>query len=130
MAVLAGGWFKTGDLASVSGDGLIRIVGRKRDRILRGGFSVFPQEVEVILNSHPAVTEAAVVGIPSLDLGEEVTAFVTLKPKIEIAAEDLIDYCKDRLAHFKYPRRISILDELPKGATGKVLKAELVKRHL
>jgi len=124
-----GGWFKTGDLASLSRDGLIRIVGRKRERILRGGFSVFPQEVEAVLLSHPAVAEAAVVGVPSPDLLEEVAAFVALKPLAEATAEELIAYCKERLAHFKFPRQVKIVDEIPKGPTGKILKAELITEH-
>ncbi len=130
QAVSTDGWFKTGDLAYVSQDGFIRIVGRKRERILRGGFSVFPQEVEAVLLSHPAVAEAAVIGVPSHDLGEEVNAFVTLKPTAETTAEELIDHCKEHLAHYKFPRRVTILDELPKGSMGKILKAELIKRHL
>jgi long-chain acyl-CoA synthetase len=128
-AVLVDGWFKTGDLVSISSDGFVRIAGRKRERILRGGFSVFPREVEAVLLSHPAVAEAAVVGKPSVDLGEEVSAFVTLKPTAETTPEELISHCKERLAHFKFPRRVSILDELPKGPMGKVLKAELIKRQ-
>jgi long-chain acyl-CoA synthetase len=127
-AVLVDGWFKTGDLVSISSDGFVRIAGRKRERI-RGGFSVFPREVEAVLLSHPAVAEAAVVGTPSVDLGEEVSAFVTLKPTAETTPEELISHCKERLAHFKFPRRVSILDELPKGPMGKVLKAELIKRQ-
>lgn len=86
-AVLSDGWFKTDDLACVSKEGFIRIVGRKRERILRGGFSVFPQEIETVLLSHPAVAEAAVIGVPSLDLGEEVNAFVTLKPTEETTVD-------------------------------------------
>ena len=130
QAVFADGWFRTGDLASVSREGFVRIVGRKRERILRGGFSVFPQEVEAVLLSHPAVAEAAVIGVPSHDLGEEVNAFVTLKPTAETTVEELIGHCKEHLAHYKFPRRVTILDELPKGSMGKILKAELIKRHL
>lgn len=125
QTVLADGWFKTGDLATVSPEGFVRIVGRKRERILRGGYSIFPQEVEAVLLSHPAVAEAAVVGVPSPDLGEEVAAFVTLKPKARITAEELLEHCKARLARFKYPRQVKILKELPKGPTGKILKSEL-----
>ena len=126
-AVLEDGWFKSGDLATVSPDGYVRIVGRKRERILRGGYSVFPQEVEAVLLSHPAVAEAAVVGVPSRDLGEEVAAFVTLKPLARVTQEELIEYCEERLAYFKYPRQVKIVEELPKGATGKILKSELPK---
>ena len=125
--VLEDGWFKTGDLATVSAEGYVRIVGRKRERILRGGYSIFPQEVEAILLSHPAIAEAAVVGLPSPDLGEEVAAFVTIKPAACVTRQELFDHCKDRLAAYKYPRHIKILKELPKGPTGKVLKSELAK---
>ncbi len=130
QAVLANGWFKTGDLASVSQEGFVRIAGRKRERILRGGFSVFPQEVEAVLLSHPAVAEAAVVAVPSDDLGEDVTAFVTLKPMAQTTVEELIGHCKEQLAHYKFPRRVTILDQLPKGPMGKILKVELIKRQL
>jgi long-chain acyl-CoA synthetase len=125
-AVLTDGWFKTGDLASVSPEGFVQIMGRKRERILRGGYSVFPQEVERVLLSHPAIAEAAVVGVPSADLNEEVAAFVTLKPGAAAGADELSRYCQEHLSHFKFPRHIVILDELPKGAAGKVIKAELL----
>jgi long-chain acyl-CoA synthetase len=125
--VIADGWFKTGDLATVSPDGYVEIVGRKRERILRGGYSVFPQEIEAVLVSHPAVAEAAVVAVPDADLGEEVAAFVSLKRLQECASEELLDYCKEHLARYKYPRRIHILPELPKGPTGKILKSALVE---
>jgi long-chain acyl-CoA synthetase len=114
-------------LAAVSQEGFVRIVGRKRERILRGGFSVFPQEVEAVLLSHPAVAEAAVVGVPSPDLYEEVAAYVTLKPLAEATAEELISHCKEHLAHYKFPRRVTILEEFPKSAMGKILKAELAR---
>jgi len=123
--VLADGWFHTGDLARVSTDGLVTIVGRKRERILRGGYSVFPSEVEAVLLTHPAVAEAAVVGVPHGELGEDVAAFVTLRAGVQAAPEELIAHCKDRLAPFKYPRRLTVLDALPKAATGKVLKQRL-----
>jgi long-chain acyl-CoA synthetase len=123
--VIANGWFKTGDLATVSSDGYVQIVGRKRERILRGGYSVFPQEVEAVLVSHPAVAEAAVIGVADADLGEEVAAFVSLKRTERLSSEELHDYCKEHLARYKYPRRIHILVELPKGPTGKILKSAL-----
>ena len=126
-AVIADGWFKTGDLATVSADGYVQIVGRKRERILRGGYSVFPQEVEAVLLSHPAVAEAAVVAVPDADLGEEVAAFVSLKRMEKLTSEELLGYCREHLARYKYPRRIYILAELPKGPTGKILKSVLVE---
>ncbi len=123
--VIADGWFKTGDLVTVSTQGYVEIVGRLRERILRGGYSVFPQEVEAVLLSHPAVAEAAVVGVPNADLGEEVAAFVSLKRAHDLTSEDLLGYCRDHLARYKYPRQVHILAELPKGPTGKILKSAL-----
>jgi long-chain acyl-CoA synthetase len=126
-AVIEHGWFKTGDLARITPDGFVCIVGRKRELILRGGYTVFPAEVEATLLTHPAVAEAAVVGVPHAELGEEVIAFATLRAGTIAPAEQLVAHCKERLAAYKYPRRIVIVDQLPKGATGKVLKARLVE---
>jgi long-chain acyl-CoA synthetase len=126
--VLVDGWFRTGDLATVSADGLVTIVGRKRERILRGGYSVFPPEVEAVLLTHPAVAEAAVLGMPHPELGEDVAAFVALRPHQVATADELIAHCRDRLAPFKYPRRLIMLDALPKSPTGKVLKSKLTSR--
>jgi long-chain acyl-CoA synthetase len=124
-AVLRDGWFRTGDLALVSPDGFVSVVGRKKDLILRGGYSVVPGEVEAALLAHPAVAEAAVVGTPHAELGEEIAAFVTLRPGTGAGAEELAAFCRERLAAFKYPRRVSIVAELPKSATGKILKWRL-----
>jgi long-chain acyl-CoA synthetase len=124
-AVMEDGWFKTGDLAALSPKGFVRIAGRKKDLILRGGYSVVPGEVEAALLAHPAVAEAAVVGVRHPELGEEVAAFVTLRPGAAVAPDDLIAHCRGRLAAFKYPRRVSIVTELPKSPTGKILKARL-----
>jgi long-chain acyl-CoA synthetase len=124
-AVLADGWFRTGDLATVSADGFVTIAGRKKELILRGGYSVVPGEVEAALLTHPDVTEAAVVGVPHADLGEEVAAFVTLRPGAEAEPAALIAHCRERLAGYKYPRRVTVLAALPKSATGKVLKGQL-----
>jgi long-chain acyl-CoA synthetase len=121
------GWFHTGDLASVTVDGWVRITGRKRERILRGGYSVFPPEVESVLLGHPEVAEAAVVGLPHPELGEEIAAFVALRPGARTNADELAAYCRDRLAAFKYPRRVTLVAALPRSATGKVLKAELTR---
>jgi long-chain acyl-CoA synthetase len=124
-AVLDDGWFKTGDLVSIALDGFVRIAGRKRDLILRGGYSVFPAEVEAALLTHPAVAEAAVIGVAHAELGEDVTAFATLHAGSSATPEQLIAHCKERLAAYKYPRRIVIVDQLPKGPTGKILKSRL-----
>jgi long-chain acyl-CoA synthetase len=124
-AVLADGWFRTGDIARLTSEGYVTIVGRKRERIKRGGYSVFPAEVEAVLVAHPAVAEAAVVGIPDEGLGEEIGAWVALKPGASADAEELTAWCRARLAAFKYPRRVSFVASLPRSATGKVLKARL-----
>ena len=125
--VLVEGWFRTGDLATVSTQGLVTIVGRKRERILRGGYSVFPPEVEAVLLTHPAVAEAAVLGMPHPELGEDVAAFVAFRPGATANADELIAHCRDRLAAFKYPRRVTVLDALPRAATGKILKSGLMR---
>ncbi|HKQ63843.1 MAG TPA: AMP-binding protein [Methylomirabilota bacterium] len=123
--VLVDGWFRTGDLATVNAEGLVTIVGRKRERILRGGYSVFPPEVEAVLLTHPAVAEAAVLAVPHPELGEEVAAFVALRPDGRATPDELVAHCRERLAAFKYPRRLVVLDSLPKSPTGKVLKGKL-----
>jgi long-chain acyl-CoA synthetase len=127
-ATLVEGWFKTGDLARVSPEGFVSIVGRKKDMILRGGYSVSPPEVEAALLAHPSVTEAAVVGIPHPSLGEEIAAFVALRRGDRVSPDDLAAWCKTRVAGFKCPRVITILASLPRGATGKVLKGDLRAR--
>ncbi len=124
-AVLADGWFHTGDLATISADGFVTIAGRKKELILRGGYSVVPGEVEAALLTHPAVAEAAVVGVPHADLGEEVAAFVTLRAGAAAEPEALIAHCRERLTGYKYPRRVTVVATLPKSATGKVLKGQL-----
>jgi long-chain acyl-CoA synthetase len=124
-AVLADGWFRTGDLATVSAEGFVTIAGRKKELILRGGYSVVPGEVEAALLAHPDVAEAAVIGMPHPDLGEDVAAFVTLQPGATVDPAALIDHCRERLAAYKYPRRVTVLATLPKSATGKVLKGLL-----
>jgi long-chain acyl-CoA synthetase len=121
----AGGWLHTGDLGYVDDDGFVFIVDRKKELIIRGGYNVYPREVEEVLYSHPAIAEAAVVGIPDQQLGEEVKAFVALKPGQELMESQLIAYCKERIAAYKYPRAVEFRDELPKSATGKVLKRQL-----
>jgi long-chain acyl-CoA synthetase len=124
-AVLSDGWFRTGDLARVTADGYVTIVGRKRERIKRGGYSIFPTEVETVLLTHPAVAEAAVIGVPDAALGEEIAAFVALKPGLAASADDLIAWCRERLAAFKYPRKVTLVTALPRSATGKILKSRL-----
>ncbi|AKF05703.1 long-chain-fatty-acid--CoA ligase [Sandaracinus amylolyticus] len=120
------GWFHSGDVATRDADGYYFIVDRKKDMIIRGGFNVYPREIEEVLYAHPAVAEAAVIGIPHASHGEEVKAVIAKKPGHEaVGAEDIIAYCKERLAAYKYPRVVEFRDALPKGPTGKILKREL-----
>ncbi len=123
----AGGWFHTGDLGYIDEDGFLFIVGRKKELIIRGGYNIYPAEIEDVLHGHPAIAEAAVVGVPDDRLGEEVKAFVTLKAGKSVTGPELIAFCKERLAAYKYPRLVEFRDELPKNATGKVLKDELAR---
>ena len=120
-----GGWFHTGDLGYADEDGYLYIVDRKKDLIIRGGFNVYPREVEEVLYTHPAVAEAAVIGKPDERVGEEVVACLALKPGAEATAEDVIAFCREQLAPYKCPREVRFLDRLPVGPTGKILKTEL-----
>jgi long-chain acyl-CoA synthetase len=120
------GWFHTGDLARVDSGGYFYIVDRKKDLIIRGGYNVYPREIEEVLYEHPAVAEAAVIGLPHPALGEEVGAAVVLKPGAAISAGELRDYVKGQVAAYKYPRHVWIADALPKGTTGKIQKRDIV----
>ena len=122
---LKGGWFHTGDIGIIDADGYLSIVDRKKDIILRGGMNVYPREIEELLMTHPSVSLAAVIGVPDERLGEEVKAFIVLKPGAALATEELIAWSKDQLAAYKYPRTVEIRDSLPVGPTGKVLKRAL-----
>ena len=122
---LKGGWFHTGDIGIVDADGYLSIVDRKKDMILRGGMNVYPREIEELLMTHPSVSLAAVIGVPDERLGEEVKAFVVLKPGAALTTEELIAWSREQLAAYKYPRTVEIRESLPMGATGKVLKRAL-----
>ncbi len=122
---LRDGWLYTGDMARVDEHGYFFIVDRKKDMIIRNGFNVYPRELEEVLYEHPAVREAAVIGIPHDEYGEEVAAAVSLKDGASVSTEELRDFVKEQVAAYKYPRTIWIVDELPKGPTGKILKREI-----
>lgn len=124
-AMDAEGWFSSGDIGKVDEDGYYYIVDRKKVLIIRGGFNVYPREVEEVLYAHPDVAEAIVIGMPHESLGEEVGAAVTLKPGHHVSAEELRDFVKTQVAAYKYPRRIWFVDDLPKGPTGKLLRREV-----
>ncbi len=122
---LRNGWFHTGDIGVRDSAGSYTIVDRKKDMIIRGGFNVYPREIEEVLYAHPAVLEAAVVGVPHESHGEEVKAILALRPGHKLSAAEVIAFCKERLAAYKYPRHVEFRDALPKGPTGKILKREL-----
>jgi long-chain acyl-CoA synthetase len=124
-AISDDGWFATGDMAIVDEDGFFFIVDRKKDLIIRGGYNVYPREIEEVLYEHPAVREVAVVGFPHPELGEEVGAAVALKDGAEATEDELREHAKEQVAAYKYPRRVWFVDELPKGPTGKILKREI-----
>ncbi|MCF3128796.1 long-chain-fatty-acid--CoA ligase [Streptomyces olivochromogenes] len=127
--VMRNGWFRTGDLARRDADGWLYIVDRAKDMIIRGGFNVYPREIEELLHTHPAVGTAAVIGVPHESHGEEVKACVTLAPGAALTPGELVDWCKERLGGHKYPRLVEFFDVLPMNATGKILKRELRDAH-
>ncbi|HEX8689733.1 MAG TPA: long-chain fatty acid--CoA ligase [Solirubrobacterales bacterium] len=122
---MRGGWFHSGDMARTDEDGYFYIVDRKKDLIIRGGYNVYPREVEEVLYEHPKIREAAVVGVPHDEWGEEIGAAVVLHEGEELGPEEVSAYVKDRIAAYKYPRIVWFLDDLPKGPTGKILKREI-----
>ncbi|HYU87040.1 MAG TPA: AMP-binding protein, partial [Kribbellaceae bacterium] len=119
------GWFSTGDMAKTDEDGYFYIVDRKKELLIRGGYNVYPREVEEVLYEHPAVAEAAVVGIPHPSLGDEIGAAVALKAGAAATPEEIRDFVKERIAAYKYPRHVWLVDTLPKGPTGKILRREV-----
>lgn len=123
--VMRDGWFRTGDLARRDSDGWFYIVDRAKDMIIRGGFNVYPREIEEVLLTHPAVSMVAVIGLPDERHGEEIKACVVLTPGATLSEEELILWCKERMAGYKYPRLAEFFDALPTNATGKILKREL-----
>jgi long-chain acyl-CoA synthetase len=122
---MRGGWFHSGDMARTDEDGYFYIVDRKKDLIIRGGYNVYPREVEEVLYEHPKIREAAVVGVPHDEWGEEIGAAVVLHEGEELSSEEVSAYVKDRIAAYKYPRLVWFADDLPKGPTGKILKREI-----
>jgi long-chain acyl-CoA synthetase len=119
------GWFYTGDMAKIDEDGYFFIVDRKKELIIRGGYNIYPREIEEVLYEHPAVREVAVVGVPHEQLGEEVGAAIALKDGQSVDIDELKAFVKEQVASYKYPRTMWFVDELPKGPTGKILKREI-----
>jgi long-chain acyl-CoA synthetase len=122
---LRDGWLYTGDVARMDEDGFFYIVQRKKDMIIVSGFNVYPNEVEDVLFTHPAIQEAAVIGVPDAYRGEAVKAFLVMKSGTNVSAEEIIDFCRERMAKYKVPSQVDLVESLPKSAVGKVLRREL-----
>ena len=116
------GWFRTGDVGVFDADGYLELVGRSKDLVISGGFNVYPKEIELLLDEVPGVIESAVIGVPDPDFGEAVTAVLTVEPGVRIDESELIRDLKGRLAPFKVPKSVHVVDELPRNAMGKVQK--------
>ncbi len=125
-----GGWFHTGDIGYVDEDGYLFIVDRKKDMINRGGQKIYPREIDEVLFAHPHVRNASAVGVPHPLLGEEVVAFVERRDGSRVAPEDIVAFCKERLADYKVPKEIHFIDHIPKGPSGKNLRRQLRKEYL
>lgn len=126
---ISDGWFKTGDIGMFDEDRYLYILDRKKDMIISGGENIYTKEVEDVLHSHPAILEAAVIGVPDPKWGENVKAIVVLREGMNASGEELIEYCKERLARYKRPKSVDFVDELPKNPSGKILKKDLRKRY-
>jgi fatty-acyl-CoA synthase len=127
-AVIVDGWFHTGDMATLDGEGMIEVVDRKKDLIISGGENVSSIEIEGVLYKHPAVLEAACIAVPDEKWGEAPMAIVVLKPGESATESELIEFCRERMAHFKCPKRVSFIESLPRTATGKIQKNQLRDR--
>ncbi len=122
------GWFHTGDIGYRDADGFFYIVDRKSDMIIRGGENIYPREIDEVLYQHPAIAAAAAIGVPDTLFGEEVAAFIVLKEGTEATEEEIIAFCRGRLADYKCPKTVHFVEEIPKGPTGKLLKRELANK--
>ncbi len=123
--VIKDGWLLTGDLARIDEDGYLFIVDRKKDLVIRGGFNIYPRDIEELLNAHESVSEVAVIGVPDERMGEEIVACVVKKPETDPTEEELIQYCQDYLARNKTPKKIVFMEGLPRNGVGKILKTRL-----
>lgn len=122
---MKGGWFHTGDLGKIDADGYVYIVDRKKDMLIIGGLNVYPREVEECLYQHPAVAEAAVIGVRDALRGEIPKAFIVLRPGRKATPREFITFCRERLANYKCPRQVALVESLPKTVTGKIDKKQL-----
>ena len=124
------GWLYTGDVGIIDRDGYLYLTGRKKELIVSGGDNIYPAEIETVLHRHPLILEAAVIGVPDEYWGESVKAIVVTKSGKAIDEQEVIEYCKSRLASYKKPKSVDFIDALPKNAAGKVMKDELLKRYI
>ena len=129
-AIDADGWLHTGDLATVDDDGYYKITGRLKDMIIRGGENVYPREIEEFLYTHPQIDDVQVIGVPDRRFGEEVMAWVRLKPDADATADSIRDFCRGRIAHYKVPRYVKLTDEFPMTVTGKVQKYRMREQSI
>jgi acyl-CoA synthetase (AMP-forming)/AMP-acid ligase II len=127
---LRNGWLHTGDIGMMDGEGYVYVLDRIKDMIVSGGENVYPREVESVLLGHPAIADAAVIGVPDETFGEAVAAVVALRPGSSMKTQEMIDYCRGKLGGYKIPRQLMLLDELPRNPSGKVLKNELRKTYV
>jgi long-chain acyl-CoA synthetase len=126
---LRDGWLYTGDMGIYDETGYVYLVGRKGDMIISGGLNVYPNEVEQVLYMHPAVKEAAVIGVPDQIWGETIKACVVLKDGNNATEEEIVNFCKERLSSYKKPRSVDFLEDLPRNAMGKIVRRELVRKN-
>jgi long-chain acyl-CoA synthetase len=119
------GWLRTGDLARFDGDGHLYIVDRKKDMVLSGGMNIYSKEVEQVLLAHPAVSDAAVIGVPDEVYGEAVAAYLELEPGATVTPDEIVAHCRRHLAGYKKPKHVRVVDELPRNSSGKTLKYRL-----
>ena len=127
--ILRGGWLYTGDVGIMDEDGYVYLIDRRKDMIISGGENIYSREVEDVLYQHPAVADAAVIGVPDEKWGESVKAIVVLKEGMKATEQELIDFCKARLASYKKPKSVEFYDSVPKTATGKIKKAEIREKY-
>lgn len=127
---LVDGWLRTGDIGAMDADGDLRIIDRAKDLIIRGGYNVYPREVEEVLYTHPDIVEVAVIGVPDAHYGEEIAAVIALRPDAVLDTDSLRGWAKERLSAYKVPRIVHVVDALPKGATGKILKRAIDRDSL
>jgi fatty-acyl-CoA synthase len=127
-AIDAAGWMHTGDLATLDEEGFCNIVGRSNDMVIRGGENIYPREVEEFLYRHPKVLDVQCVGVPDAQYGEELCAILILKPGMRIGAQEIQDFCRGEIAHYKIPRYVQVVDAFPMTVTGKVQKFALRER--